>query len=89
MPMKWPRKPRSSRRPGFLGVQYAPLNTGATPRAGQPFSVRGMSLQGGLTISELEKRIAKTDPGTELDKLITQLDHFKTVDRHLTGTAMH
>ncbi|MBC8355039.1 MAG: DUF1501 domain-containing protein [Planctomycetes bacterium] len=43
-------------RPGFLGVKYAPLNTGATPRAGQPFSVRGISLQGGLTVAQVEKR---------------------------------
>lgn len=40
-------------------------------------------------IGELEQRIAKTEAGSELDKLITQLDHYKTVDRHLTGTAMH
>lgn len=40
-------------------------------------------------IGELEQRVAKTEPGNELDKLITQLDHFKTVDRHLNGTAMH
>ena len=40
-------------------------------------------------ISELEQRIARTEPGSELDKLITRLDHFKTVDRHLSGTAMH
>ena len=40
-------------------------------------------------IEEMEKLIAKTEPGNELDKLITRLDHFKTVDRHLTGTAMH
>lgn len=40
-------------------------------------------------MAELEKRIAKTEPGSELDKLITQLDHYKLVDRHLTGTAMH
>jgi F-type H+-transporting ATPase subunit epsilon len=40
-------------------------------------------------ISALEERIAKTEPGSELDKLITQLDHYKQVDRHLTGTAMH
>jgi F-type H+-transporting ATPase subunit epsilon len=43
----------------------------------------------GSQISELESRIAKTEPGSELDKLITRLDHFKDVDRHLTGTAMH
>jgi F-type H+-transporting ATPase subunit epsilon len=40
-------------------------------------------------IGELEQTIAKTEPGSALDKLITRLDHFKNVDRHLTGTAMH
>ncbi|HET7910493.1 MAG TPA: F0F1 ATP synthase subunit epsilon [Pseudolabrys sp.] len=40
-------------------------------------------------IGELESRIAKTEPGSELDKLMTRLDHYKEVDRHLTGTAMH
>ncbi len=40
-------------------------------------------------IGELETRIEKTEPGSELDKLITRLDHFKEVDRHLTGTAAH
>jgi F-type H+-transporting ATPase subunit epsilon len=41
------------------------------------------------SIGELESRIEKTEPGSGLDKLITRLDQFKTVDRHLTGTAMH
>jgi F-type H+-transporting ATPase subunit epsilon len=40
-------------------------------------------------IEDLQNRIAKTEPGFDLDKLITQLDHFKDVHRHLTGTAMH
>ena len=40
-------------------------------------------------IGELEQRIEKLEPGSEFDKLITRLDHFKAVDRHLTGTAMH
>jgi F-type H+-transporting ATPase subunit epsilon len=40
-------------------------------------------------IGELEQTISKTEPGSALDKLITRLDHYKTVDRHLTGTAMH
>lgn len=40
-------------------------------------------------IREMEEQIAKMQPGNELDKLITRIDHFKTVDRHLTGTAMH
>ncbi|OYY07261.1 MAG: ATP synthase F1 subunit epsilon [Rhizobiales bacterium 35-68-8] len=40
-------------------------------------------------IGEMEQQAAKMDPGNALDKLITRLDHFKQVDRHLTGTAMH
>jgi F-type H+-transporting ATPase subunit epsilon len=40
-------------------------------------------------IGEMEKRIEKMEPGGELDKAITRLDHYKEVDRHLTGTAMH
>ncbi|MCF8477240.1 MAG: F0F1 ATP synthase subunit epsilon [Pseudolabrys sp.] len=40
-------------------------------------------------IGELEQRVAKAEPGSALDKLITRLDHYKQVDRHLTGTAMH
>jgi len=40
-------------------------------------------------IGEMEQRIAKMEPGNELDRLITRLDHYKNVDRHLTGTAMH
>ncbi|HZP76956.1 MAG TPA: F0F1 ATP synthase subunit epsilon [Pseudolabrys sp.] len=40
-------------------------------------------------ITETEERIAKTQPGSELDKLIARLDDFKSVHRHLTGTAMH
>ena len=47
---------------------------------------RGMIAQ---RMSELEKQIAATQAGSELDKLITRLDHYKGVDRHLTGTAMH
>jgi F-type H+-transporting ATPase subunit epsilon len=40
-------------------------------------------------IGEMEQRIAKMEPGNELDKLITRLDNYRAVDRHLTGTAMH
>jgi hypothetical protein len=31
----------------------------------------------------------ETEAGSTLDRLITRLDHYKTIDRHLTGTAMH
>jgi hypothetical protein len=41
---------------GYLGVQYAPLNTGSTPQPGKPFSVRGISLRNGLTVADIENR---------------------------------
>jgi F-type H+-transporting ATPase subunit epsilon len=40
-------------------------------------------------IADIERKIETLQPGNALDKLITRLDHFKTVDRHLNGTAMH
>jgi F-type H+-transporting ATPase subunit epsilon len=40
-------------------------------------------------ISAMERKISEMEPGSELDKVITRLDHYKTIDRHLTGTAMH
>jgi F-type H+-transporting ATPase subunit epsilon len=40
-------------------------------------------------IGEMEQRIEKMEPGSALDKLITRLDHFKQVDHHLQGTALH
>jgi F-type H+-transporting ATPase subunit epsilon len=39
-------------------------------------------------IAEMEKRIEQMQPGSELDKAITRLDHFKEVDRHLLTTAL-
>jgi F-type H+-transporting ATPase subunit epsilon len=39
-------------------------------------------------IGELEQRIEKTEAGSELDKLIARLDHFKEIDQHLLTTAL-
>ena len=41
---------------GYLGVKYAALATGKTPTPGMPFSVRGMTLDGSLTVSDVERR---------------------------------
>ncbi len=69
--------------PGFLGVKYAGLDTGSTPRAGQPFSVRGISLQNGLTVADVEKRqnllrdLDSTFVSLEKDsQLLSGLDRF-------------
>ena len=48
--------PNTPSRPGYLGVQYADLETSASPSLGKPFAVRGISLARGLTISEMERR---------------------------------
>lgn len=40
-------------------------------------------------IKQVEKKIETMEEGSALDKEIWRLDHFKTVQQHLTGTAMH
>ena len=41
---------------GYLGVRFAPITTTKAPKPGQPYSIRGVSLQQGLTISDAERR---------------------------------
>jgi F-type H+-transporting ATPase subunit epsilon len=40
-------------------------------------------------IEKMEERVKEMEQGSALDKLITRLDHFKALDSHLQGTAMH
>lgn len=40
-------------------------------------------------IKQSEKRIAELEAGSALDREIERLDHFKTLDYHLSGTALH
>ncbi len=76
--------PRGNQRAGFLGIQYAPLNTGNVPVAGQPFSVRGISLGAGMTVEQIERRksllhdLDRTFSGYENDnQLVMGLDRFQ------------
>jgi F-type H+-transporting ATPase subunit epsilon len=39
-------------------------------------------------IKEMEQHIEKLEPGSELDKAIARLDHFKEVDQHLLTAAL-
>ncbi|MCA9269731.1 MAG: DUF1501 domain-containing protein, partial [Planctomycetales bacterium] len=48
--------PKPTHPSGFLGVAHSPLSTGATPRKGAAFTVRGMSLRGGTTTVDVERR---------------------------------
>jgi len=40
-------------------------------------------------IAEMEDRIKAMEQGSALDHEITRLDHYKALDQHLEGTAMH
>jgi len=75
--------PNSNQRPGFLGVQYAPLTTAAVPQPGRPFSVRGIALDRGLTVAAVQQRqslleqLDQTFAGIESQSnLIEGLDRF-------------
>jgi uncharacterized protein (DUF1501 family) len=67
--------PNSPHPAGYLGIANAAFNTTQQPRAGQPFSVRGIAMGGGLTMPDVERR----------EKLLDDLDgkfrgHEKTSD---------
>ena len=40
-------------------------------------------------ITAQQAKIAEMEQGSALDKAIERLDHFKQVDNHLQGTALH
>jgi F-type H+-transporting ATPase subunit epsilon len=40
------------------------------------------------TIAEMEEKLAEKE-GSELDRAIERLDHFKSIDHALSSTAMH
>lgn len=75
--------PSTAQRAGYLGVRYAPLATAATPKVGEPFSVRGIELAQGLTVDDFRRndqlrRALDTalDEDAGDDKLLAGLDRF-------------
>ncbi|MBN9599530.1 MAG: F0F1 ATP synthase subunit epsilon [Afipia sp.] len=40
-------------------------------------------------IDEMEEKLKDEEPGSELDKAIARLDHFKVIQQHITSTGMH
>ena len=75
--------PNTPQRSGYLGVQYAPLSTNSSPTMGKPYTVRGISLMGGVTVTEVEKRrnllkdLDRTFAGFEQNEdLVKGLDTF-------------
>lgn len=41
------------------------------------------------TISDMEAKVEKIEEGSAIDREIARLDHFKTIQQQLEGTAMH
>lgn len=85
--------PNTPQRAGYLGVQYAPLATNASPTPGRPFSVRGISLARGLTVTEVEKRqkllrdLDTAFRGFESnDELVRGLDEFGQQAHDIIGS---
>lgn len=75
--------PRSSQSAGYLGVRYSALATGNTPQAGQPYSVRGIAMGAGLTVTDVRRRqrlledLDRTFHALEQDsQLVDGLDRF-------------
>ena len=75
--------PSTSQTSGFLNVEYGPLSTGQSPKPGQAMQLRGLSLSGGVTLEEIDRRqnlLEKFDKAfgsfAHDDKLLSGLDHF-------------
>ncbi|MEX0702810.1 MAG: DUF1501 domain-containing protein [Planctomycetales bacterium] len=74
---------RDPQGPGYLGMEYAALATGEKPRPDQPFRVRGISIEDGLTIEDFSKRRRLLDDldlafqgYEELDDQVRSADRF-------------
>ncbi|MCA8997950.1 MAG: DUF1501 domain-containing protein, partial [Planctomycetaceae bacterium] len=69
--------------PGYLGAEYGPLSTGEKPRFGQPFRVRGITLDETISVEKYKRRTQLKDDidnafrGYEsLDESVRGLDRF-------------
>jgi hypothetical protein len=68
---------------GYLGPAYGPLRTGATPKVGRRFSIRGLDLEYGITLEDVRKQqalLARFDTAFDdlgqRDQLVSGLDEF-------------
>lgn len=65
--------------PGYLGAEYGPLATGEKPRFGQPFRVRGITLDGNLTVDKYHSRRRL------LDDIDTAFEGYEALDESVRG----
>lgn len=86
--------PNTPQKAGYLGIQYAPLATNSSPQPNKPFTVRGISLANGLTVTDVEKRrgllkdLDRTFAGYEqTNDLINGLDKFGQQAHNIISSA--
>lgn len=68
---------------GYLGVEYGPFETGASPQPGKALEVRGLALKNGVTLDDVDRRqnlVARYDNAFgefgKDDKLLAGMDQF-------------
>ena len=68
---------------GYLGVEYGPFETGGTPQPGKPMEVRGLALQNGITLTDVDRHqnmLGRYDRAfgdyAQKDKLLAGMDQF-------------
>ena len=64
---------------GFLGLEYGPFETGASPKGGQPMNIRDLSLSNGLTLADIDRR------NNLLKRYDTAFGSFVREDKVLSG----
>jgi Protein of unknown function (DUF1501) len=68
--------------PGYLGAEYGPMSTGEKPRHGQPFRVRGITLDDSLTVEKFRsRRQLRNDIDTAFDGFEDLDDSVRGLDR--------
>jgi hypothetical protein len=75
--------PNTPQRGGYLGPAFGPLRTGAMPKVGERFSIRGLDLEKGITLEDVHKQqnlLARFDTAFsdlgKRDQLVSGLDEF-------------
>jgi hypothetical protein len=68
---------------GYLGVEYGPFETGEAPKGGKPMKIRGLALEGGITLADIDRRqnlVKRYDDGfgdfANEDKVLSGMDEF-------------